>query len=220
MFEPSLFLKAAGVGLAVAAPVGPMGVLCMRRTLARGWRQGFAIGCGIAVGDGTYGLVAALGLVGISRFMLAHEQPLHIAAGLFLIWLGLKTFWIRLRTETSFGAGSVPVPARGWMKACVTATLLTLTNPPTIIMFAALFAVLAPPGGLGPDGAMATVAGVFTGSLLWWCFLVTMVSGFRHAIGDTARRWIDRVAGMMLAAFGAAELYLAAAPLWRSRHEL
>lgn len=216
MFEPCLFLKAAGVGLAVAAPVGPMSVLCMRRTLARGWRQGLAVGCGIAVGDGTYGLVAALGLVGISRFMLAHDRPLHIAAGFFLIWLGLKTFRTRHCAET----GGAPVPARGWMKEFMTAYPLTLTNPPTIIMFAALFAVLAPPGGFGLGGAMATVAGVLTGSLLWWCFLVAMVGGFRHAIGDAARRWIDRIAGIVLAGFGAAELCLAAAPLWRSRHEL
>lgn len=95
MLDPSLFLKAVGVGvgIAIAAPVGPMSLLCMRRTLTRGWRHGLAIGGGIAIGDASYGVVAALGLASLSRFMLAHEKPLHLAAGLFLIYLGLKTFW-------------------------------------------------------------------------------------------------------------------------------
>src|SRR4051812_2601204 len=85
----SLFFTAAGVGLAIAAPVGPMGMLCIRRTLTGGPRAGLAIGFGIATGDAVYGMIAALGLVGISRFMLAYDRPLHLVAGLFLLFLGL-----------------------------------------------------------------------------------------------------------------------------------
>ncbi len=84
-----------GFGLAVAAPVGPMSLLCMRRTLAQGWRQGLATGAGIAAGDGVYAGVAVLGLAGLSSFMLAHERPLHLAAGLFLLYLGLRTAFAR-----------------------------------------------------------------------------------------------------------------------------
>ncbi len=201
MFDTILFLKATGIGLAVAAPVGPMSLLCMRRTLTRGWRHGLAIGGGIAIGDASYGLVAAFGLAGVSRFMLAHERPLHIAAGLFLLYLGLKTFW-----ASRAGQAAEVEPSRGWAHDLATAVLLTLTNPPTIIMFAALFAALAPAGGLGAGGALSTVAGVFAGSLLWWCLVVAVVSGFRHAIGRKAQTWIDRIAGTVLAGFGVVEL--------------
>ena len=197
----ALFLKAAGFGLAVAAPVGPMSLLCMRRTLSQGWRYGLATGGGIALGDGAYALVAALGLAGVSGFMLAHERPLHLAAGLFLIYLGLRT--LRARGEA---APRSTMQAASSRAALGSAVLLTLTNPPTIIMFAAIFAALAPRSGFDPGTALLTVAGVFTGSLLWWCGVVAALSGLRHAIGPRVRVWIDRVAGIGLAAFGAMEL--------------
>jgi threonine/homoserine/homoserine lactone efflux protein len=201
MHDLPLILKSVGVGLAVAAPVGPMSLLCMRRSLTRGWRQGLATGLGIAAGDGTYAVVASLGLAGLSRFMLAHQQPLHLAAGLFLLWLGLRTF----RRAPPAGAAEAPEtgsPARTFWGSL----LLTLTNPPTIVMFAAVFAALAPRGGISPAGAAETVAGVFAGSLVWWCGVVAAVSLARHAIGPTVRRWIDRLSGVVLAAFGVAEL--------------
>lgn len=201
MFEPNLYLKAIGVGIAIAAPIGPMSLLCMRRTLTHGWCHGLAIGGGIAIGDATYGMVAALGLAGVSRFMLTYEKPLHIAAGLFLIYLGLKTFWASHANEAVEIA-----PSRGLPRDLATSLLLTLTNPPTIIMFAAVFTALAPAEGLEVGAALSTVAGVFTGSLLWWCLVVGLVTGFRHAIGQSARTWIDRAAGATLACFGVVEV--------------
>lgn len=196
-----LYLKAAGFGLAVAAPVGPMSLLCMRRTLTRSWRHGLATGLGIAVGDATFAAVAALGLAGVSAFMLAHQKPLHLAAGLFLLWLGLKAFLRRPGAE----AGERP-EARSMGGLFAGSVLLTLTNPPTIIMFAAIFAALAPSSGFSPAGAATTVAGVFTGSILWWCGVVSVVSLARHAIGETARLWIDRLSGAVLTLFGVAEV--------------
>jgi threonine/homoserine/homoserine lactone efflux protein len=195
-----LLLKGMGFGLAVAAPVGPMSLLLMRRTLVQGWRPGIATGAGIAMGDGLYACVAVLGLAGLSRFMLAHEQPLHIAAGLFLLYLGLRTVFARPSDVAA------EAPAVGAGRAFASAVLLTLTNPPTIIMFAAIFASMAPPEGFAPGSAAATVGGVLAGSMLWWCGVVAGVSAVRHAIGPRARRWIDRVAGAVLAVFGAAEL--------------
>src|ERR1700744_3866015 len=91
MSTTSLFFTAAGVGLAIAAPVGPMGMLCIRRTLTGGPRAGLAIGLGIATGDAAYGLIAALGLVSISQFMLAHDKPLHLLAGLLRLHRGVRT---------------------------------------------------------------------------------------------------------------------------------
>ncbi len=196
-----LYLKAAGVGLAVAAPVGPMSLLCMRRTLTRGRGQGLATGAGIAVGDAIFAGVAALGLAGVSAFMLQHQKPLHLAAGLFLIWLGLKTF-LKAPAEPE----SERSERAAWPMTFAGSVLLTLTNPPTIIMFAAIFATLAPTEGFDPLAGGLTVAGVFTGSMLWWVGLVSVVGAARHAIGARARRWIDRVSGAVLAVFGLAEI--------------
>ena len=191
-----LFLKAAGVGLAVAAPVGPMALLCMRRSLALGWRQGLATGIGIATGDGTYALVAAAGMTGLSHFLLVHARTLHLAAGLALLYFGIVTFRARPVAAT-------PAPGRGTYLGSV---LLTLTNPPTIITFAAFFSVLAPRTGFDLGTAALTVGGVFAGSLLWWCGMVALISGFRAAIGDRARRIIDRIAGVFFLVFGLFEL--------------
>ncbi len=197
-----IFITAMGFGLAVAAPVGPMAILCMRRSLAEGWRPGLATGFGIAAGDGLYAAVAALGLTGISEFMLAYDRPLHLAAGLFLIYLGLKTFWRRPAEN-----GALPAPsAVSTFRAFWGSLLLTLTNPPTIIMFAAIFAALAPKGGFEPATAAATVSGVTLGSLLWWVFIVGGVTLFRHALGRRVRLWIDRIAGSFLVFFGVAEI--------------
>ncbi len=196
-----LTLKAAGFGLAVAAPVGPMSLLCMRRTLALGWRPGMATGLGIATGDGIYAAVAALGLAGVSSFLFAHERPLHVAAGLLLLWLGAKT--VRMEDQDRPAA---TVGTANWPAAYAGAVALTLTNPPTIITFAAIFTALAPPSGFDAGIAAATVGGVFAGSLLWWCGIVGALSLFRHAMGPRTRRWIDRAAGFALVAFGLLEL--------------
>jgi threonine/homoserine/homoserine lactone efflux protein len=196
----AIYLTSIGFGLAVAAPVGPMAVLCMRRTLVQGWRYGLAIGLGIAVGDGIYACVAALGLAGVSAFMLAYERPLHAAAGLFLLYLGIKTMFAR-DNETSERK-----LAQSTGMAFGSAVLLTLTNPPTIILFAAIFAALAPKGGFDMWAALATVGGVFTGSLLWWCGVTALVASVRHALGAPVRRWINRVAGAVLACFGVVEV--------------
>jgi threonine/homoserine/homoserine lactone efflux protein len=144
--------------------------------------------------------VAALGLVGVSQFMLAYDKPLHLAAGLFLVYLGLRTF---LQKPTDQAA---TLNSNGTARAFGSALLLTLTNPQTIIMFAALFATLAPRGAFSTPIAMTTVLGVFCGSILWWCVLVTIVSGARHALGMRVRQWIDRAAGVALAAFGVSEI--------------
>ena len=196
-----LFLKATGIGLAVAAPVGPMSLLCMRRTLTEGWRRGLATGAGIAVGDGLYAAVAGLGLAGVSAFVTANGRWLHLAAGLCLMWLGLMAFRSKRPAEAAkVAATGSPVAA------FAQSVLLTLTNPPTIIMFAAAFAALAPKGGLNALDACATVAGVLIGSLLWWLVVVAAVSLFRHAMGERMRRWIDIGAGVFLTVFGALEL--------------
>ncbi|CAH2784321.1 MAG: Transporter, LysE family [uncultured Paraburkholderia sp.] len=211
MSMTSLFFTAAGVGLAIAAPVGPMGMLCIRRTLTGGPRAGLAIGLGIASGDAFYGLIAALGLVGISQFMLAYDRPLHLLAGLFLLYLGVRTLLQKAPPDSGTGEASgngklAQVGRAGALRAYASSLLLTLTNPQTVIMFAALFTTLAPRDAFSSAIALTTVGGVFCGSIAWWCFLVTVVSLARHAIGGKLRLAIDRLVGVMLAAFGVVEI--------------
>lgn len=213
MSMTSLFVTAAGVGLAIAAPVGPMGMLCIRRTLTGGPRAGLAIGLGIASGDAFYGLIAALGLVGISQFMLAYDRPLHLLAGLFLLYLGVRTLLQQPPVDAANGEANgngngklAQVGRAGALRAYASSLLLTLTNPQTVIMFAALFTTLAPRGAFSSTIALTTVGGVFCGSIAWWCFLVTVVSLARHAIGSKLRLAIDRLVGIMLAAFGVVEI--------------
>lgn len=201
MLELPLFFEAMGMGLAVAAPVGPMSLLCMRTALTRGWRHGLAIGGGIAIGDGLYGAVAALGLASVAHFVLAYDRPLHVAAGLFLVYLGLKSMTMeKVRIEEQ------AVSHRGLGRELAMSVMLTLTNPPTIVMFAALFTALAPAGGFAPVDAFFTVAGIFIGSLFWWIFIVGAVTGLRHVLGHAARSSIDRIAGLALAVLGLLEL--------------
>lgn len=216
MSTTSLFFTAAGVGLAIAAPVGPMGMLCIRRTLSGGPRAGLAIGFGIATGDAAYGLIAALGLVSISQFMLAYDRPLHLLAGLFLLYLGVRTLLQKAPADTANGTTNddahsangklAQVGRAGALRAYASSLLLTLTNPQTVIMFAALFTTLAPRGAFSSSVALTTVGGVFCGSIVWWCFLVTVVSLARHAIGSKLRVAIDRIVGLTLAAFGVVEI--------------
>jgi threonine/homoserine/homoserine lactone efflux protein len=202
VIDPTFFVRGFGFGLAVAAPVGPMSLLCMRRTLGQGWRLGLATGGGIALGDAVYAMVAALGLAGLSGLLLAAQRPMHLVAGAALLWLGLRTVLTPPATVAAeAGAAGSPAAALG------SAVLLTLTNPPTIITFAAILASLAPPGGLGLVDGVVTVGGVFLGSLVWWCGLVAVVSAFRHAVGGPARVWIDRIAGAALALVGVLQIW-------------
>ena len=202
--EIGSFLRGLGIGAAVAAPVGPMCLLCMRRTLVQGWRFGFGTGAGIATGDALYALAAALGLASVMRFMVAYERPLHAAAGAFLVYLGWRTFF-----GPSVSAHGDARTAASGAAAFGSALLLTLTNPPTIVSFVAIFAAIAP-AGFNISAALSMVSGVFAGSLAWWLLVTLVVGAARHVLGERARRWIDRVSGAVLGLLGAAEIRRAA----------
>ncbi|HEX5094073.1 MAG TPA: LysE family transporter, partial [Burkholderiales bacterium] len=131
-----LFLKGLAFGFLLAATVGPMWVLCLRRTLAYGAATGLASGMGIAVADGLYGAVAAFGLTAVSSLLLAQSFWIGLAGGAFLVYLGVRT----LRAQPQVGE-DVPRPA-GLAQAFASTLLLTLANPPTILAFAAVFAGL------------------------------------------------------------------------------
>ena len=194
-----VFIKAAAVGAAIAAPVGPMALLCIRRTIAHGWRAGFAVGAGIATGDMFLAIVPAAGLTSFSRLLLTHERLMHLAAAPVLIYLGVRALTAPTAEERLDG----PASHAG---AYTNSAALTLANPPTLITFAALFAAVAPATAPRFAGAAATIAGIATGSLTWWIVLISAVTLARKSFTPKIRRLITILAAVALVAFGALQL--------------
>jgi threonine/homoserine/homoserine lactone efflux protein len=197
--EPDFLLRGLLIGLAIAAPVGPIGVLCIRRTLTEGRISGFVSGLGAATADALYGAVAALGLTFITGFMLSQEGWFRLVGGVFLLYLGARTLSSRPAEEAAAAGG------RGLVAAYLSTLVLTLTNPLTILSFAAIFAGLGA-GSLGTGGnygaALTLVAGVFLGSALWWFLLSGGVSLFRARLDNRALRWVNVVSGALIVGFG------------------
>src|SRR5690242_16206394 len=157
--------KGLAIGFCIAAPVGPIGVLCIRRSLAEGRWIGLVTGLGAATADAAYGAVAAFGLTAMSGFLVAQRAWLALAGAVFLCYLGIRTI------ISKPAAAAARAAAAGMSAAYASTLFLTLTNPMTILSFAAVFASigLAVPPDYFSAGLM--VAGVFTGSALWWLLL-------------------------------------------------
>ena len=196
----ALFARTFIIGIAVAAPVGAMGMLCIQRTLERGWRTGFATGLGIATADGTYAGLAAFGVSALSAALVAWQTPLRLVGGAVLVYLGIRS--ILARPAECATESPAAFDRRGVLALYASAVGLTLTNPLTIMAFGAVFAsagLVAQPG-LG-SAAIAT-AGVASGSLAWWLVLVTGVFFARRAVGARLVAMVSRVSGAVIVAFG------------------
>ncbi len=197
------------LGFSIAAPVGPIGVLCIRRTLAQGRLTGFASGLGAATADALYGSIAAFGLTVISGALIGAQVGLRLVGGLFLCWLGIQT----LQARPSPIAATAP--GQGLAGAFASTLVLTLTNPITILSFAAVFAGLGV-GSTGYYGAAAlTVLGVFLGSAFWWLLLSGGVSLLRDRFGSRAMTWVNRLSGVVILGFGLLIMLSLVEVLWR-----
>ncbi len=193
----SFFARGLAIGFAIAAPVGAIGLLCIRRTLAYGRLTGFVSGLGAATADAVYGAVAALGLTAVSATLVAHQDIVRLLGGVFLLHLGARTAVAHPAMDV--GGGS----ARGLAAAFVSTLALTLTNPTTILSFVAVFAGLGLGTTVGDRGSAALmVCGVFLGSALWWLLLSGGVGYFRRALTPERLRWVNRVSGAMMIGFG------------------
>ncbi|MBL8806970.1 MAG: LysE family transporter [Rhodospirillales bacterium] len=195
--ETAFLLKGLLLGLSIAAPVGPIGVLCIRRTIAYGFFAGLAGGLGTALADAFYAGLAAFGFSAVFGDLVAGNVWFGILGAAFLLWLGWKT-WTAGPAERE-----AKVSARTLAGTFAATFALTLANPATIATFAALFLAM----GLGDTGgsheaAAALVAGVFAGSLLWWIVLSTAVVAVREKLDARAMVFINRAAGALLAGFG------------------
>jgi len=176
-------------------------LLCIRRTLAEGRLVGLVSGLGAATADGFYGGVAGFGLTSVSSLLVGQQVWLRLIGGAFLIYLGLRIFTASLATE------AVSATYRSLGSAYGSTLALTLTNPLTIFSFAAIFAGL---GVAGPRHSYAQagelILGVFLGSATWWCILSGLVGLFRSRLDPRRMRWINRIAGVAIAGFGALAL--------------
>jgi threonine/homoserine/homoserine lactone efflux protein len=191
------FLRGLIIGFSIAAPVGPIGVLCIRRTLTEGRTPGFLSGLGAATADALYGCVAGFGLTFISGFLIHQQGGFRLVGGVFLCYLGLKTFLAKPAGQSASATGT------GLLGAYISTFFLTLTNPVTILAFAAIFAGL----GIARQGenygsAGVLVLGVFLGSALWWFILSSGVDLFRKRFNLQALRWVNRASGIIILGFG------------------
>ena len=200
--ELAFLLKGLVIGLSIAAPVGPIGVLCIRRTLAHGRVVGLVSGLGAATADGIYGLIAGFGLTVITNFLIGQHFWIQLIGGIFLCYLGVKT----LMSKASFT--QTETQKKNMWNVFLSVLFLTLTNPMTILSFIAIFA------GLGISNsnsnllsAVVLVIGVFCGSTLWWVILSSGVGLFRKKITNKSLTVINRLSGFIILIFGGIALY-------------
>jgi threonine/homoserine/homoserine lactone efflux protein len=194
----TFFLKGIGVGLVIAVPVGPVGVLCVRRTIFEGRLFGFVSGLGAAGADAVFGIVAGFGLTVISDWLLGWQDWLRAAGGVFLVWIGVTALRKRV-VATARPARS----ANNLLGAYLTTFALTISNPVTILAFLGVFAAL---GFSGHEATLARagmlVAGVLTGSLLWWAGLSLVAGIFRKRFTERHLIWLNRASGSILTISG------------------
>jgi threonine/homoserine/homoserine lactone efflux protein len=196
--EVGFFIRGIIIGFAIAAPVGPIGVLCIQRTLNRGPSFGLVSGLGAATADACYGIVAAFSVAAVFNFLSEQKIWFSLTGGLYLGYLGIKAF--RSVPENQVETSNT----MGRFTAYLSIFFLTLTNPMTIFSFAAVFAGF----GFGNTAgnylnAVILVAGVFTGSALWWLALSGTTGLIRHKFTAKHLRWINRISGIVILGFAA-----------------
>jgi threonine/homoserine/homoserine lactone efflux protein len=194
--ELTVFLKGVFIGFAMAVPLGPIGILCIRKTLTEGRLHGLIIGLGAATADLLYGCVAAFGLKIVSNTLVTQRIWIRLVGGALLIFLGVRTFRARHVKP------NIPISSSGFLRSYFTTVFLTLTNPLTIFAFIAVFAALGLGNGLGPFSASTLVLGVFIGSCLWFLSLSSGVTLFRKKFDKAGLRWVNRIAGILIIVSG------------------
>ena len=203
--ELFLFLKAALVGLSIAAPVGPISLLCIQRTLISGPRLGFISGLGAASADAVYGAIGAFGLTAVTQLFIEATTPLTLFGASFLAWLGFKMILSQPAGDelgsiiASDGADSIK--GGDGIKAFASMFALTLSSPVTILSFVAVFSAINGSAELTEQdhsSAFVMVLGVFIGSACWWLMLAAGVSCIRHKLGPQTLLWVSRIAGGVL----------------------
>lgn len=195
--------RGLAVGFTVAAAVGPISLLTIRRTLAHGRPYGLVSGMGVALADATYGGIAAFGLTAFTSVLVGARVALGLIGGIFLVWLAMRT--IRARpAERAAETDDRP----GMTAAFLSIYGLTMTNPMTILSFAGIFAGLGLAGHGGAEAALLTI-GVCLGSSLWWIGLTAVVGRMRTRLTPAILVWVNRISGAVLLVFGTVAILVA-----------
>lgn len=204
MLNFGLVASGMAIGIAVAAPIGPVNLIVIRRALRLGRLVGFLSGMGAATGDAVFAAIAAFGLTAAIDFVLRYELVIQFFGGCFLIGLGLRTFFAHPHLEWESSDTQYGALARTFASTFA----LTITNPATMLGFLAIFGGIA--GLSGPDEgyghAAVLVLSVFLGSALWWLGLSQLIGLFRHRMNDRLLEILNRVSGGLIATFGIAVL--------------
>jgi threonine/homoserine/homoserine lactone efflux protein len=187
----TLLLKSLLLGLSIAAPVGPIGILCIRRSLVDGRIAGLICGLGAATADAIYGGLGAFALHGISEWLVRGRVWMALAGSAFLLYLGVRIF----------RSGPPVAMATSASGAFLSTLLLTLANPLTILSFAAAFAGIGA-GAVGYGGIATMLVGVFVGSAVWWLALTSVAGAARGRLTPAVFVAINRVSGALLVGFG------------------
>lgn len=193
-----MFVKGLIIGFSIAAPVGPIGILCIRRTLEYGRWIGFVSGLGAATADALYGLVAGLGLTIVTSFLIDQQSWLHVIGSVFLCYLGIRIFFSKPSDEAAKAKGK----GRNVFKAYASTFLLTMTNPVTILSFLAIFSSLGMAKNESSIAGLLLVVGVFLGSVFWWLLLSQMAGLLAKRVGNRFFKCVNYVSGAVLVAFG------------------
>jgi threonine/homoserine/homoserine lactone efflux protein len=198
--EPIFFLKGLIIGFAMAVPIGPIGIMSIRKTLAEGHSRGLIIGLGAATADSLYGIIAAFGLTFISDVITSQHFWVSLVGGVLLLFLGIRTFRAKRKDPI------IPLDKKGLLGSYVSAFLLALTNPMTIFAFVAVFAAFGLGHRLSILSACILVLGVFTGSCLWFLTLGYVATLFRKKLDAGGLRWVNRISGVLIILSGIAAL--------------
>lgn len=200
--ELDLWWRGVGLGFAIAAPVGPIGLLCIQRTLNGGPWLGLVSGLGAASADAFYGAIAGFGLTLVASFLVAQQFWLGLIGGIFLLYLGIRTFFTKPAEKAA------QLQQTGLWSAYASTLFLTLTNPITILYFVAIFAGLGlAEAELDFAAALTFILGVFCGSAAWWLLLSVAVSLLRKRITRPVLQWVNRGAGIVIIGFALVALY-------------
>jgi len=187
------------IGVSIAAPVGPIGLLCIQRTVLQGRAIGFAIGLGAATADAVYGSVAGFGIDVVSNFLIDQRMWIHLIGGALLLLLGVKGLSARPAEQV----GQTKSAERGFWWSYLSTFLLTIMNPMTILSFVAIFAALGVANS--PHEYMSaaiTVIGVFLGSALWWLILSGIADWLKGKLNNATISWIGRFSAVIIIGFG------------------
>jgi len=192
------FLKGLVIGVAMAIPIGPIGILCIRKTLTNGHTRGMVVGLGAATADSLYAGIAAFGLTIVSDLIASQTFWLRLVGGGFLLFLGIRTLYLKHKES------EVPPVRRGFMGSYVSSFVLALTNPMTIFAFVIVFAAFGLEEQLNFFSAGILVVGVFTGSCLWFLGLSYSASLFRKKLNSGGLTWVNRISGGLIIVSGIA----------------